>query len=155
MEASTNPFAKVVLAHLKARETHENPVDRQSWKSRLVRGLYERGFGEKDVVALFRLIDWMMELPPVLDKLFWEEVDKTQEERKMPFITTPQRIGLREGIRMGIEAVLHVRFGEVDLQLLPEIDEVHHEDQLKAILKDLKTGAILDEVRGMCKSTGT
>jgi hypothetical protein len=152
LEASTNPFAKVVLAHLKARETNENPVDRQSWKSRLVRGLYERGFGEKDVVALFRLIDWMMDLPPVLERLFWEEVGKTQEERKMPFITTPQRIGLRDGIRRGIEAVLYVRFGEAGLQLLSEIGEVH-EDQLDAILNALKTGASLDEVRGMCKST--
>jgi hypothetical protein len=39
LEASTNPFAKVVLAHLKARETHGNPADRHAWKLRLVRGL--------------------------------------------------------------------------------------------------------------------
>jgi hypothetical protein len=59
LEASPNPFAKVVLAHLKARETHDNPADRHTWKIRLVRGLYESGLSVKDVRELFRLIDWM------------------------------------------------------------------------------------------------
>ncbi len=49
LEASTNPFSKVVLAYLKARETHSNPADRHVWKLRLVRGLYDRGFTAKDV----------------------------------------------------------------------------------------------------------
>ena len=68
LEASTNPFAKVVLAHLKARQTHGDPAGRHAWKIRLVRGLYERGFSAKDVRELFRVIDWMMELPPALDE---------------------------------------------------------------------------------------
>ncbi|MGH7173403.1 MAG: hypothetical protein ACRELG_24225, partial [Gemmataceae bacterium] len=62
LEASANPFAQVVLAHLKARETRGNPADRHAWKVRLVRNLYERGFSPKDVRELFRLIDWLMEL---------------------------------------------------------------------------------------------
>jgi hypothetical protein len=57
LEASSNPFAQVVLAHLKARETHNNPADRHTWKVRLVRNLFERGFSPKDVRELFRLID--------------------------------------------------------------------------------------------------
>src|SRR5438270_230122 len=44
LEASSNPFAQVVLAHLKARQTHGDPAGRHAWKVRLVRGLYERGF---------------------------------------------------------------------------------------------------------------
>ncbi len=87
-------------------------------------------------------------------------VDKIQEERKMQFITTPerielQRIGLCEGLRISIKAVLNIRFGKAGLQLMPEIEEVHHEDQLMAILNALKTVANLDEVRAMCKSTGS
>ena len=66
LEASSNPFAQVVLAHLKARETHGDPADRHAWKVRLVRNLYERGFSAKDVRELFRVIDWLMELPPPL-----------------------------------------------------------------------------------------
>ena len=57
LEASVNPFAQVVLAHLKAQETHGDLAGRYNWKVRLVRNLYERGFSAKDVRELFRVID--------------------------------------------------------------------------------------------------
>ena len=47
LEASVNPFAQVVLARLKARQTHGDPAGRHAWKLRLVRGLYERGFSPR------------------------------------------------------------------------------------------------------------
>jgi hypothetical protein len=147
LEASDNPFAKVVLAHLKARQTHDDPVGRSAWKIRLVRGLFERGFSAKDVRELFRVIDWLMELPPVLETLFWQDMDKIQEEGRMPFITTPERVGIRKGIRLGIEALLRVRFGDEGLKLMPEIQAIHEQEKLEAILKALETADNLDEVR--------
>jgi hypothetical protein len=147
LEASENPFAQVLLAHLKARETRGNPADRQAWKLRLVRGLYERGLSAKDVRELFRLVDWLMELPPALEDRFWQDLAKIQEERRMPFVTTPERVGRRAGIRLGIESLLRVRFGEDGLRLMPEIQAIHEEDQLLAILKALETAASPDEVR--------
>jgi hypothetical protein len=153
LEASTNPFAKVVLAHLKARQTHSDPAGRHAWKIRLVRGLYERGLGAKDVRELFRVIDWMMQLPPALDTMFWQELDKVQEEKRMPFITSVERVGIRKGMRMGIEAMLKVRFGEEGLKLMPEIQEIHEQERLEAILKALETATDLDEVRRMCSPT--
>jgi len=155
LEVSPNPFATVVLAHLKARRTHDNPADRHAWKIRLVRGLYERGFSAKDVRELFRLIDWMMQLPPTLRNLFWQDVEKVQEERNMPFITTPELVGLCKGIRMGIELFLKTRFGEAGLSLMPEINEIHDEEQLEAILKALETAASPDEVRRLWTSSGS
>jgi hypothetical protein len=147
LEASTNPFAKVVLAHLKAQETHRDPASRHAWKIRLVRGLYERGFSAQDVRELFRVIDWMMELPPPLDTMFWQELDRIQEERRMPFITSVQRVGRREGLREGIEVVLRLRFREEGLKLMPEIQEIHEEETLRTILKTLEIATSLDEVR--------
>ncbi len=147
LAASTNPFASVALAHLKARQTHGDPAGRHAWKVRLVRGLYERGFSPKDVRELFRVIDWMMELPPALHDVFWEDMTKMQEERRMPFITTPERVGHRKGLRQGIESVLRIRFGEEGLKLMPEIREVYEEEKLEAILKALETAASPDEVR--------
>jgi hypothetical protein len=147
LEASANPFAPVVLAHLKAQETRHDPASRQAWKVRLVRGLYERGFSAQDVRELFRVIDWMMELPRPLDYVFWQEVDRIQEDRRMPFISTPERVGLRKGMWRGIEALLRARFGEEGLRLMPEVREIHEEDKLEAILTALGTGTNLDEVR--------
>src|SRR5947209_12902059 len=39
LEADPNPFAAVVLAHLKTQETRQDPEARRAWKVRLVRGL--------------------------------------------------------------------------------------------------------------------
>src|SRR5262249_24120171 len=117
LEASTNPFAKVVLAHLKARETRDNPVDRHAWKIRLVRGLYERGFSARDVRELFRVIDWLMELPPPLSKVFRQELDKIQEERHVPYVTSIERLARSEGIRLGIESWLRMKFADEGLKL--------------------------------------
>jgi hypothetical protein len=36
----------------------------------------------------------------------------------MPFISTPERVGRREGIGIGIEVLLRVRFGEKGLKLM-------------------------------------
>jgi hypothetical protein len=147
LEASANPFSKVVLAHLKARATRDNPADRHAWKLRLVRGLYERGFSAKDVRELFRVIDWLMELPPALTYAFWQEVEKIQEERRMPFISTPERVGHWRGLCQGIEALLEVRFGAEGLQRMPEIQEIHDEELLMTILNVLKTAASMEEAR--------
>jgi hypothetical protein len=147
LEASANPFAQVVLAHLKAQETHGDPAGRHAWKVRLVRNLYERGFSPKDVRELFRLIDWLMELPPALAGVFRQDLDKIQEERRMPYVTSIERLARREGQREGIESLLRFRFGEEGLKLMPEIREIHEEEHLRAILKALETGANLDEVR--------
>jgi predicted DNA-binding ribbon-helix-helix protein len=88
-----------------------------------------------------------MELPPSLQDVFWQDIDKIQEERRMPFITTPKRVGHRRGLRQGIESLLRVRFGDEGLKLMPEIQEVYEEEKLEAILKALETTASPDEVR--------
>ncbi len=147
LEESTNPFAKVVLAHLKARQTHGDPGARHAWKVRLVRGLYERGFNAKDVRELFRVIDWMMELSPALEEAFRQDVDSIQQEKHMPYITSIERVGHRRGLRQGIETALRIRFGEEGLKLMPEIQNIHEEDKLEAILKSLETVPSPEAVR--------
>ena len=147
LEASSNPFAKVVLAHLKARETHDDPANRHVWKVRLVRGLYERGFTARDVRELFRLIDWLMELPPALEERFGEEIERMQEEKRMPYVTSIERVALRRGLREGIEAMLELRFGEEGLKYMPEIQAIHEEEKLRVILRAARTADKLEDVR--------
>jgi hypothetical protein len=108
-----------VLAHLKARQTHGDPAERHAWKVRLVRNLYERGFSPKDVRELFRVIDWLMELPPTLANVFRQDVDKIQEERRMPYVTSIERLGECRGLCKGVESLLRVRFGEEGLNPIP------------------------------------
>ncbi len=103
LEASNNPLAKLVLAHLKTLETRGNDMDRLAWKLRLVRNLYERGLSaEEDVRELFHLIDWMMDLPPALDDLFWGDIERLKQEKHMPFIDIAERKGRERGQREGL-----------------------------------------------------
>jgi hypothetical protein len=71
----------------------------------------------------------------------------------MPFITTPERVGRRAGMREGIESLLKVRFGDEGLKLMPEIQAIHEEEKLRTILKALETGTNLEELRRLWSST--
>jgi hypothetical protein len=68
LEEHSNPFAPLVLAHLKTQETRQDAPARQGWKIRVIKSLYERGFTNEQIRQLFRLIDWMMDLPEELEQ---------------------------------------------------------------------------------------
>ena len=82
LEASNNPFAVVVMTHLKAQETKKDKQSRKEWKLRLIRRLYEKGYNRDDIVNLFRFIDWMMVLPKGLDRSFWDRAENLRGGEK-------------------------------------------------------------------------
>jgi hypothetical protein len=63
LEASRNPFATVVMAHLRALETRQNRRRRKEAKLALTKRLYEQGYQREDIINLFKFIDWIMSLP--------------------------------------------------------------------------------------------
>jgi hypothetical protein len=65
----------------------------------------------------------------------------------MPFLTTPERLGIAQGLRRGIKALLKVQFGDDGLQLLPEIEEIHDHLMLEEVIDALETASTLDDVR--------
>jgi hypothetical protein len=137
---SANPFAIVVMAHLKTKETHGDPSSRLQWKTKLVRMLYERGFQRKDVLELFRLLDWMMVLPEAEDLRFQEGLRKYEAEVKMPYITSIERRGIERGVAKGLEQgilkgaaslikrQLAQRFEKVPAWAIEKLDQASHED---------------------------
>jgi hypothetical protein len=146
LEGSKNPFAKVVLAHLKALETRKDPSSRRTWKVRLVRGLYERGFSSEDVRQLLRVIEWLMELPPRLQQDFQKEVHEPEEGRRMPYFTQTERSGMRKVLENG----LRTKFGEEALELMPAILDMDDAEKYFALNQTIWTAATLDEVRRAC-----
>ena len=64
----------------------------------------------------------------------------------MPFLGTPERLGLKQGLLTGLEVSLKVKFGEEGLRLLPELRTLDHE-MLGAVLKAIETAASPDELR--------
>jgi hypothetical protein len=94
LTADTNPFAAVVLAHLKAMETRGCPDVRFEWKRTVTRGLYDRGFDRERVRRLFRVIDWIMALSPARERAFEIDHYRFEEDRKMPFVSPMEQLWL-------------------------------------------------------------
>lgn len=66
LEQHDNPFALIVLAHLQSLATTSDAVSRRAWKVRLVKNLLDRGLSPENIRQLFRVIDWLLELPEEL-----------------------------------------------------------------------------------------
>ncbi|KAB8317546.1 DUF4351 domain-containing protein [Tolypothrix campylonemoides VB511288] len=101
LEKSDNPFATVVMAHLKTQQTTKKLGERKTWKFSLIRRLYELGLPETDIRNLYRFIDWVMILPKGLEAEFWQEFKQFEQERTMSYITTGERIGYERGKEEG------------------------------------------------------
>jgi flagellar biosynthesis/type III secretory pathway protein FliH len=159
LEANNNPFATVMLAHLKAQETRHDPASRRAWKMRLVKGLLDRGLAPEDIRQLFRFIDWLLELPAELEQSFRDEVYQYEQEKHMPFITSIERLamekgrqegrqeGRREGLLAGIRTAVEVRFGDVGLPLMPIINELAEVAALERVLQMVKKANSVEELR--------
>ncbi len=103
LEESTNPFASVVMAHLKAVETAGDNEKRYHWKVSLIKRLYRLGYEKQDVIQLFDFIDWVMALPEELEEELWTEIQKIEEERKMEYVSSVERIGIKKGMQQGMQ----------------------------------------------------
>ncbi len=53
LETSSNPFAIIVMAHLKTKATTGKLPQREQWKWKLIRGLYEKEFEREQIIKLF------------------------------------------------------------------------------------------------------
>jgi hypothetical protein len=176
LETSRNPFATIVMAHLKTQETRRDDTQRQVWKFRLIRRLYEQGYTRADIVGLFRFIDWLMRLPEEVEAALWHEIREYEEGKQMDYITSVERIGikkgfqqgvqegrqkglqegkqlgLREGLLNGIELGLELKFGSEGLRLLPEIHEIENMTMLRAIHEGLKITETIEALRRIYQS---
>ncbi len=161
LEQHPNPFAVVVLAHLQAQATRTDPDARYAWKWRLVRGLYERGYARQDVLELFRFIDWLLRLPEGLEQQLQQTIEAYEEEHKMTYITSIERMGIEKGVQQGmvqgiqqgmcqsILAAVRVRFGEPREALVQQIEALGDTEQLRAVLLCALTAATLPEVEAL------
>ncbi len=109
--------------------------------------MFERGFGADVIRQLLRFIDWMMELPPALDRLCQEEIYTFEQERRMPYVTSFERHGRREGFYTLIEEILQAKFGDEGVSLMAEVRAQQDEEKLKAVGRAAGPATSLDDVR--------
>lgn len=136
LEQSSNPFTVVVLAHLQAQATDQDLEDRLQWKLRLVKGLYERGYDRKDILELFRFIDWVMALPSELENQFDNELSVFEEERQMPYVTSVERRAVLKAKQASIVDALEVRFGTIPKKITDQVAQLRDSDQLQVLFRE-------------------
>ncbi len=156
LEQSSNPFAVMIMAHLKTKATKDDMEQRRQWKWALVRGLYDRGYNKVDILELFRLVDWMMTLPEELQDDFERELERYQEESKMPLLSQIETRAMgREALRSGRESALtalEVRFGEVPGAIADTINSIDDVAFLKQLLRQAIVIPSLEEFEQLLTS---
>jgi hypothetical protein len=102
LESTDNPMAMVVNAQLKSYELKKAGNKKKSTvKWELIRQCYERGYTKRRIDALLKFIDWLIRLPDDLDQQLTKKINKLEEEYKMPYVTSWERIAKKEGEKRG------------------------------------------------------
>jgi len=149
LEKEKSIFSLVTLASLKAYE--ENLKSRAEWKFLLTKMLYDRGYREEDVMSLYRFLDGIMVLPEAMEIEYNDKIVSLEEEKKMAYITTAERIGIKKGeeigIKKGIEVSLEIKFGANGLSLMDEVRKISDLENLMQFQQRIKTAQSVEELR--------
>lgn len=153
--AAHNPFAVVVMAQLLAHARGIRGEARLHGKLRLTRMLYDYGYARQDVLELYRLIDWMVSLPPAQEIHFVEASEQLEKEREMPFVLTAERVWERRGREQGrqegelalLRRQLVRRFGPLPQWAEARIDQAASGDVLDWADRVLDAATLEDVLR--------
>lgn len=165
LERHANPFALIVLAHLQSLATRDDAQARRGWKVRLVKNLLDRGLVADDIRQLFRVIDWLLDLPRELAQSFWQEVQEFEKERTMPVFTSTEQylidkgreagleLGERESLLASIADWLQHKFGTAGAALVPPVRRIKDVKKLRKLQHDLWSADSLAAARALLRGT--
>ena len=155
------------MAHLKTKATTGKLPEREQWKWRLIRGLYEKEFEREQIIKLFEIIDNMMTLSTKLQESLESKIKKFEEEKTMPLVSNMELRGIKRGKKIGeeigkeigkeigalqksrddIKTVLTARFGEISSEIEEIIGKMTNPTILEELLKLAATAHSLAEFK--------
>ncbi len=163
LEKNDNPFAVIILSHLKALETKKQYHNRFQGKMSLAKSLYNKGYTRDEVISLFRFIDGIMKLPKDMEQRFWQEILTNEEATKMPYVMSIEKMakergyqkgleqgrkeGIRESIRKLILTTLSMRFDQLPDEIIELILKIDRTEKLEELHEKSVTASNLDEIR--------
>jgi len=130
--SNPNPIAIVVFAS-QERERAKQKEEMFNAKRYLIRKLYERGYNGNEIRSLFEFIDWVLQLSDEEEDLIWKEIKEIEEVKRMPYITSVERIGIKKGFSEMILEALDERFGEVPSEISNAVTKIEDRDTLKSL----------------------
>ncbi len=149
LENHPNPFALVTLAWLQTRATRSDMEARFALKCRLMRMLLMREWDANLIREFFRVIDWMMALPLTLAEKLTTFVTELEEERKMEYVSSIERVLLarerKETSTALLTRLLTRRFGVSPTQWQQHLQGASMA-QIEAWFDQAATATTLDEV---------
>jgi hypothetical protein len=156
--ASTNPFALVVLAHLKVLETKGDLNRRYLVKRELILLLEERGYTPEAVNSLLRFLDWLIRLPVELEQKLDREIDEIMEVKHMPYISRWERRieerAAKENLLDMVIRQLKRKFGKLDDDIKIRLEKLSVA-RLKKLIEDLLDFSQRDDLdRWLKRKTG-
>ncbi|MDY6803091.1 MAG: hypothetical protein SXA11_04700 [Cyanobacteriota bacterium] len=142
LERNPNPFAIVVMAHLKTQSTTKNLLERAEWKWELIKSLYERGYAKYEIANLFKFMDKMMTVTPELQEQIKIKIRQYEAERKVPFLSTMEEMAEKRGAektakstnKKSIINLLQKRFGELPETLKESVNKIEEISVLEKLL---------------------
>jgi len=131
---SQNPFAIFVLAHLDTQDTRGDNEKRFISLRRLLHLIRERGFSEDVFHRMYRLINWLLNLPDTFDTCIVKEVQSIEEGYSMRYQSAVERVAARDALRGAILDFLQ-ELDPVSVTLRERIMVLSDESKLRALLK--------------------
>jgi len=154
LENDPNPIAIVVLASQESQRA-KRKGDTFNVKLYLIMKLYDRGYTKQEVIDLFEFIDWILQLSEEEEEIILEEIKEIEGVKRMPYITSVERIGMKQGLQQGLledgrEMVLEAldeRFGEVQSEVANAVNQIENRDTLKSLLRSAIRCASLEDFK--------
>ncbi len=159
LESSTNPFAVVVMAHLKGMATQRRPQSRLEWKLNLTKALFERNLDIDQMYQLIDFIDWLMVLDDRREARFDAALRTIEEEYQMPTLP-PRQVRLIARNRQEAELegqlttlrtttvdVLEIRFGTVPADIMEQLNQIDAIPHLRDLHRVAVRTTSIDEFR--------
>ena len=111
LEADLNPVSFVILAERIMRRYREDPSARRVGKlaliRRLVRMLEAKGYSRQKGLALTRVIEWAIPLPPVEEERLIKDMQQIEEEIPRTYLTCFERYALHKATEEARQKGLH------------------------------------------------
>jgi hypothetical protein len=152
--ASHNPFAILTAAHILTKKTKNQAQQRYETKLKVIRLLYQKGWDKQELINFLAVIDWLMYLPEAFAVQLRQEVHNLEEEEKMRYVTSFERLAMQDGVQQGMQqgktamltGILAIRFPKADLNRYQRAIESAAEDELMRYAIKAATASSIEEV---------